>query len=548
MRRIALVLLVMSMLMALMPAAGAVPGSGTVIFVNTLTEARDLYADDVLVATDPGSRAAAEPAVTVAGTGIEFAVYVAGETPAADTPVNTLTADLESGEILIVVVHEDDSGSTLLSTHSAYPVTLELSETYTQVIHAADAPELEVTELNHGFLTPAEGFVLESGQSAGTQFSVPGTNRLEFVDPTGPTTVHGPEEVEIIEGANNVVILAGFPTDYSLISVAVAGLWETTVYSGELSGDAEVPPVDTPVTGRVAMVDLGTELWYTITLNPGDDAEVTAAHIHAGAPGENGPVLATLFDGSTDAHTGGGRLVQGLVSDGDLAANAGVGFDGNYSTLIRMLKAGELYVNVHSDANPPGEVRADMEPLTIPMEPDAFSDISGSVHAANINVIAEAGIALGRTDGTFGVNDEVTRGQLATFIGRALGLEEVTGSTFSDTAGSVHEGYINAAAEHGIVNGRTDGTFGPNDPVTRGQAAAMLARALAIVDATVPGPAPFTDISGTTFEAEITVMYWIEAVNGCTADTYCPDDNLTRGQMASILSRALGWELLLALV
>jgi hypothetical protein len=362
--------------------------------------------------------------------------------------------------------------------------------------------------------------------------------------------VFGPDDVELIEGAYNAVILAGSPDDSSLtlISFTIGGLWETTVFSGVFSGDNEVPPVDTPVSGRIAMVDFGTELWYTITLNPGDDAEVTASHIHAGVPGENGPPLVTLFDGSVEAHIGGGRLVQGFITDADLTANPGVGFDGNYSTLIRMLKAGELYVNLHTTAVPSGEVRADAEPLTIPMEPDAFSDISASVHAYNINIIAEAGIALGRTDGTFGVTDDVTRGQLATFIGRALALEEVASSTFSDTAGSVHEGYINAAAALGIVNGRTDGTFGPNDPITRGQAAAMLARALAVVDATVPGPAPFTDISGNTFETEITVMYWIEAVNGCTTDAYCPNDNLTRGQMASILSRALGWELLLSLV
>ncbi|MDH3499446.1 MAG: S-layer homology domain-containing protein [Acidimicrobiia bacterium] len=547
MRKLSVIFAVIATLAALAPSAAAIPGSGTIRVVSALADRSiDMYVDASLAVDDVGAFSVSDPTVVTAGT-LDFDFRTAGADPLT-LPVASVTADVGSGEDVLVIAHELDGGAFAISVIKALPVTLELSESFTHVIHAAQAPALDVTELNFGFITPAEGFTLASGEGLGTQFTAAGTNSFEFVDPTGPASVFGPADVVMEAGAYNAVILAGSENDTTLtvMSFVIGGLWDTNVYTAELSGDSEVPAVTSNDRGRVALIDTGDELWYTLTMQPGQTEEVTAAHIHAGVPGTNGSVLATLFSGGPDGD--GGRLVQGLIADADLAPVPGAGFDGNYSTLVRMLKAGETYVNVHTVAHPAGEVRGDIYPLTIPMEPALFDDIVGNTHESNISIIAEAGIALGRADGSFGPNDAVTRGQLASFIGRALALDEVPGTTFPDTAGSVHEGYINAAAALGIVNGRADGTFGPNNPVTRGQAAAMVARALALVGDVVPGPAPFTDIAGNTFEAEITVLYWIEAVNGCTATSFCPADTLSRGQMASILSRALGWEVLLGLV
>lgn len=106
-----------------------------------------------------------------------------------------------------------------------------------------------------------------------------------------------------------------------------------------------------------------------------------------------------------------------------------------------------------------------------------FTDVAGTTHADAIAWVAEQGIAAGRPDDTFGPNDDVTRGQMATFLMRALDLPE-GGSSFPDAVGTTHEAGISAVAEAGITTGRTDGTFGPNDDVTRGQMAAFLQRAL----------------------------------------------------------------------
>lgn len=106
-----------------------------------------------------------------------------------------------------------------------------------------------------------------------------------------------------------------------------------------------------------------------------------------------------------------------------------------------------------------------------------FRDTAGSVHAANIEKVAAAGITLGGTDGRFRPNDAVTRGQMASFLQRAEGLPAASSRGFCDTRGTTHERAIDAVAAAGIVEGAS-GCYRPADAMTRGQMASVLARAL----------------------------------------------------------------------
>ena len=100
----------------------------------------------------------------------------------------------------------------------------------------------------------------------------------------------------------------------------------------------------------------------------------------------------------------------------------------------------------------------------------------------------------GFTDGTFRPNETVTRAQAAIMIGRALGLNgEPRNTNFTDVNSIVTgSGYIALAVEKGIISGFTDGTYRPYQPVTRGQMAIILNRAYTLTTGQVK---IFNDVS-----------------------------------------------------
>ena len=126
---------------------------------------------------------------------------------------------------------------------------------------------------------------------------------------------------------------------------------------------------------------------------------------------------------------------------------------------------------------------------------------------------------------------------MASFLDRALDLPDATADYFTDDTGSTHEDSINRVREAGIAFGCSATTYCPNSTVTRGQMAAFLDRALPLPEATADY---FTDDETSTFEDSINRVREAEITFGCTATTYCPNSPVTRGQMAAFLHRALG--------
>ena len=171
----------------------------------------------------------------------------------------------------------------------------------------------------------------------------------------------------------------------------------------------------------------------------------------------------------------------------------------------------------------------------------SFSDDEGSVHEDSIEAIADAGITEGCKAGQAEYCPEalVTRAQMATFIMRALDLSPSAIDFFGDDDGSAHEAAINALAEAGISLGCGDGQYCGDEPVTRAQMATFLQRALELEPATGDG---FVDDDGSTHEDAINALAEKGITGGCDsgARLFCPEEKVTRAQMASFLARALG--------
>jgi hypothetical protein len=128
------------------------------------------------------------------------------------------------------------------------------------------------------------------------------------------------------------------------------------------------------------------------------------------------------------------------------------------------------------------------------------------------------------------------------FSSKAKNWSDSRGSsiTFSDTAGSIFQDDIAWLAGSGITRGcnpPANSQFCPTDHVTRGQMAAFLTRALSLAE----GSSTFSDTQGHVFAADIAALAAAGITRGCNppANTFfCPDDRVTRGQMAAFLVRA----------
>lgn len=164
-----------------------------------------------------------------------------------------------------------------------------------------------------------------------------------------------------------------------------------------------------------------------------------------------------------------------------------------------------------------------------------FADDDSSVFENDIEWLYTAGITQGCSTIFFCPNDPVTRGQMAAFLGRAQDLSASDGDFFTDDDGSVFEDDIDALAASEITRGCTPTTFCPDAQVTRGQMAAFLVRAYRLAPASQDF---FDDDSASEFQDDINALASSGITSGCTDDSFCPGDPVTRGQMAAFLRRA----------
>jgi minor extracellular serine protease Vpr len=170
------------------------------------------------------------------------------------------------------------------------------------------------------------------------------------------------------------------------------------------------------------------------------------------------------------------------------------------------------------------------DPVVVP-----FTDISDSKFVEDIIWAWENGITVGCTSTLFCPDGLVTRGQMATFLARALDLPATSADFFTDDETNRHEQNINRVAEAGISFGCGGTNFCPNGLVTRAQMASFLSRGF---DLAATSTDYFTDDEGSRHEANINKIRAAGITFGCGPTTFCPNGIVTRGQMAAFLHRA----------
>jgi hypothetical protein len=303
----------------------------------------------------------------------------------------------------------------------------------------------------------------------------------------------------------------GVLSDTATVTINVTDVVETPPNTAPVASDgsftiAEDAAVGSTV-GTVAVTDDGPSLAFSITA--GDPAGVFAIGATSG-----GITTAAGLDYETTPQ----YVLTVLVSDGSLSDTATV------------------TINV-TDV---------VEPSTTP----TFDDVP-TTHTffADVEWLAAEGITRGcnpPANDLFCPDASVTRGQMAAFLHRALGGVLTAGGpvVFTDISGSVFTSDIEWLGGVGVTRGCNppdNDMYCPNAPVTRGQMAAFLVRALGYTAGA--GSDRFVDDNGSVFEADIERLAEAGVTLGCNPpdnDMFCPNAPVTRGQMAAFLHRALG--------
>jgi hypothetical protein len=168
-----------------------------------------------------------------------------------------------------------------------------------------------------------------------------------------------------------------------------------------------------------------------------------------------------------------------------------------------------------------------------------FRDDDYSVHEPDIDTIYLLGITRGCTvNFDYCPERDITRGEMAAFIARTLGLTTTTGlPAYTDVEDHYFREEIDKIQTAGIGFGCTATEFCPDRPLERDEMAELLVRSFGFVN---PGESDyFGDDQGNSFETSINTLAFVGVTIGCTETEFCPDRLLTRAEMATFFVRAL---------
>ena len=279
--------------------------------------------------------------------------------------------------------------------------------------------------------------------------------------------------------------------------------------------------------------DLNTDRCCTLAIEHEGGWETWYIHLNNDTPG-------------TDDGLGWG-IAPGILPGVEVKAGQLIGWDGDSGNAEGTIP--HLHWEVHVDGvvvNPtPHADSATRISAPIPgVYEGTFWDDEGSVHEANIEIIAEHGITRGCNppdDDRFCPDRDITRGEIAAFIRRTLSLPTVGEDYFTDDTESIFAGDINALTAVGIAFGCTETEYCPDAPLLREEMAELLVRSFGYDN---PDELDlFVDDESSPFEASINALGVAGATKGCNPpdnDNFCPDRTLTRAEMATFFARALG--------
>ncbi len=394
-------------------------------------------------------------------------------------------------------------------------------------------------------------FAMDGGGSTGTLLSLPGenaaihnrpsdgyeravTNQIFLVTPTEESSSFGgghyirPESYHVLAGAEVNFTVSPYDSYYQPVSAdytvsASQGAVEDGVFLAPIAnatvtlaangdgkrGSTYIQVVQSPDEIRVSR-DGSTVTGLTLRSGTAVQLDATAINNHLTLLSQNDCFTWSVTEGLGEIDDNGYFIPGDVTMEGELVVSAG-------STEVR------IPVSVKNN--------------------DYFSDIKDSFAREYINVLYEKGVVNGMDDGTFQPDSNVTRQQFAAMLYRALGLKDADYESvelpFADADGlrSYSLTPVKALYSLGITAGTESGGklyFYPYAPISRAQAAAMIARALQVSSDAVP---EFTDLDSFPSYAApyVSALSEMGIIGGFKDGSFRPRNNVTREQMCKML-------------
>jgi Bacterial Ig-like domain (group 2)/S-layer homology domain len=190
----------------------------------------------------------------------------------------------------------------------------------------------------------------------------------------------------------------------------------------------------------------------------------------------------------------------------------------------------------------------DTSDVSVDVPTNILTDISGNWAYAQISSLIEKGIAAGYPDGTFKPDNTVTRAEFMVMVNKAYGYIQTKDVSYSDVMpGDWFYNDIALAAAAGYIAGYDDGTMQPNSAITREQSAVILAKVLKLDTSTLKKLA-FTDANsiGAWSLNSVSAMVDGGMISGYPDGTFKPAAPITRAEAAALIDKSLAGRIAVA--
>ena len=323
-----------------------------------------------------------------------------------------------------------------------------------------------------------------------------------------------------------------------------------SVQVGNVSYNLPAASVDTSAVMDKLGAKNPSDVSFTVTVTQLSDSDVTVQNGKLVLPPVKFAVTASYNGQNTEVSQFSGYVERVI------AIPAGVDPTKITTAVVIDANGNERHIPTEVFVGSDGKYYAKINSLTnsvyvLVWHPMEFSDVTGHWAKDAVNDMGSRMVLNGVGNNCFEPDRDMTRAEFAATVVSALGLAPGTGTgSFSDVApADWFCGYVETAAEYGLITGYPNGKFGPNDTITREQAMTMMARAMKITkletsltaDKVLTLLAGYSDGASVSSYADDSIAACVSAglVSGRPGNTIAPRENITRAEVAVVMERLL---------